>query len=81
MNWTIETKEKLQYSTAIGALIVGVCICIVDFIAPVFGDIHNTSLYILGEFITFTGAVFGISLHYRNELDNFKQEIKKKNDF
>ena len=80
MNWTIEKKEKLQYFTAIGALIVGVCICIADFIAPVFGEIHNTSLYLLGEFITFTGAVFGISLHYRNELDNFKQEIRSKNE-
>ena len=76
MVWNNETKEKLQYAVSIALLLIGTIICIVDFIIPPPGSIHDTSLYFLGEFIAFAGAIFGIGLHYDGQLTKFKQEIK-----
>lgn len=79
MIWDHDTKEKIHYIVSISAFVVGVILCIIDFaIIPPPGEIHNTSLWFLGEMMAFVGAVFGISLHYSGELNNFKQEIREK---
>ena len=75
MKFDNETKEKIHYAVSISAFIIGILLCIVDFFMPPPGEIHNTSLWFLGEMMAFVGAVFGISLHYSGELKNFKQEI------
>lgn len=75
MNWTQENKEKIHYITSIGAFFIGIMLCVADFIIEPPGEIHSTSLYFLGEMIAFCGAVFGISLHYENQLNNFKHKI------
>ena len=75
MKFDNETKEKIHYAVSISAFLIGIILCIVDFVIPPPGEIHNTSLWFLGEMMAFVGAVFGISLHYNGELKNFKQEI------
>lgn len=79
MNWNHDNKEKIQYIVACFGFIVGVLMCVADF-AIIFppGEIHDTTLWFLGEMIAFICAVFGISLHYTTELNNFKQEIRSK---
>lgn len=80
MKWDTKTKEKIQYITAGVCMAVGVCIVITDFILPPLALIHNTSLYLLGEFITFVSAIFGINLHYSNQLEKFKETMMEKNN-
>lgn len=72
-----ETKEKIHYAVSISAFFIGIILCIIDFFMPPPCTIHNTSLWFLGEMMAFVGAVFGISLHYSGQLNNFKQEILK----
>ena len=75
MTFDNETKEKIHYAVSISAFFIGIILCVVDFVIPPPGEIHNSSLWFLGEMMAFVGAVFGISLHYSGELKNFKQEI------
>lgn len=74
---TKETKDLTQYITSIAFLTVGIILCIIDFFMEPPGLIHDTSLYFVGEAMTFVGAVFGISIHYSAQLESFKQEIKQ----
>lgn len=78
MTLSHENKEKIQYSIAIIAFFLGVSMCIADFVVDPLAQMHDTSLWFLGQMITFCAAVFGISLHYSGELNNFKQEIRTK---
>ena len=77
MKWTIETKEKINYALAALMIIFGLGLTIAGFIVPPLGEISGGVLAVLGESLTFAGALLGISLHYSSELANFKAEINK----
>lgn len=77
MTWNHDNKEKIQYGIAVIAFIIGVGMCTADFIIDPLASMHDTTLWFLGQMIAFCAAVFGISLHYSGELQNFKQEIRE----
>ncbi len=78
MKWTVETKEIVQYIVATLMLLFGIMLTGWGFLVPPLGEISNGVLIVLGQTLTFAGAVFGINLHYSNELDRFKQEIRQR---
>lgn len=78
MVWDHTKKEEIQYTVAIFAFLLGIIMCFIDFYVDPLAQMHDTSLWFLGQMIAFCGAVFGISLHYSGELKNFKQEIRGK---
>lgn len=75
MTWSHENKEKIQYIVSFLGFVCGIIMCFADFCIEPLAQIHDTSLWFLGQMIAFICAVFGISLHYTAELNNFKQEI------
>lgn len=77
MKWSKETKEKIQYASAILSIVFGFVLTTMGFFAEPFGEVHTSVLTVLGEVLVFGGSIFGISLHYGNELRNFKDEIRK----
>jgi len=69
-------KEKLSFSLAIAAFVVGTILTFVGlFINPV-GEIDASVITSVGIFLTFAGSILGISTHYSTELDKFKSEIR-----
>lgn len=70
-----ETKDGIQYASAIGMLIFGAALCTAGIILPPLGQIHSSVLAVLGQCVLFAGAVFGlkayidtaISKHLRGE--------------
>lgn len=77
MKWSKETKEKIQYMSAIASIIFGFALTTFGFFTAPVGEVHTSVLTILGETLVFGGSIFGISLHYGNELRNFKDEVRK----
>lgn len=77
MKWDKETKEKIQYAASIASIIFGFTLTAMGFFTEPVGEVHTSVLTVLGEVLVFGGSIFGISLHYGNELRNFKDEVRK----
>lgn len=76
MVWNHDTKEKIQYTFAAVAFVCGLTlIFIAAFKIPPLGVVDPTIVSVFGIILTFIGAIFGISAHYKNELTQFKSEV------
>lgn len=78
MTWAELTfKDKVAYVVTCAAFIVGAALAIAGlFIEPI-GEIHPTVITMTGLFLSFSGALLGISHHFNNELEKFKSETIK----
>ena len=61
-------KDKYAYTAAFAALMVGFGLTIGGFIVPPLGAVDNSVLWILGQALTFAGAVFGLALYTKAEV-------------
>lgn len=75
MKWNKNTKETLSYLFAALTLVVGLGLSVAGFIIDPRGEIHESVLWILGQCLTFVGAVCGISLHVKGQYNEIKAEI------
>ena len=78
MTWAELTfKDKVAYIVTISAFVIGAALAIAGlFIEPI-GEIHPTVITMTGLFLSFSGALLGISHHFNNELEKFKSETIK----
>ena len=72
---TSNTKEWIQYGTAIGMLVSGVLLTFLCFFLNRY-KIETEVLWYVAQCITFAGAVFGISAYTKQRLDKIEKEIK-----
>ena len=70
-------KDKVAYIVTISAFVIGAAHAIAGlFIEPI-GEIHPTVITMTGLFLSFSGALLGISHHFNNELEKFESETIK----
>ena len=74
---TSNTKDWIQYGTAIGMLLSGVLLTFLCFFLNRY-KIETEVLWYVAQCITFAGAVFGISAYTKQRLDKIEKEIKGK---
>lgn len=55
-------RDMFMLLTGLGAMIFGCGILIASIVLPPPGEIHNSVLVAYGEILTFTGALFGVSI-------------------
>lgn len=78
-NWSeLSYRDKVAYSVTIGAFIIGVALSITGLIIPPTGEIHTSVITLVGLFLSFAGALLGISHHFENELGKFKASVEQK---
>lgn len=66
------TKDWIQYSSAIAMLLSAIVLAMWSFYA--ISEVHGTVLTYVGEAIAFAAAVFGLALYARNEI---QREMRK----
>ena len=77
MRWNVKTKEQIQYAFSTVAFIFGMVLVGVScFAIEPLGIVDATIITIFGLVLSFVGAVFGINMHFDNELSKFKTEIR-----
>lgn len=76
------TKEVIQYGSAIAMIATGIILAVASFIW--LRLIHSSVLAYMGEAVGFAGAVYGLSMYSRSnvndmkaEMENFKCEIRR----
>lgn len=68
-------KESLAKWTAIVSFAIGWILVIINFFLPPIGDIANSTLWILGQSLLYTGAVIGIANYTTGKIYEIKREV------
>ena len=73
---TNDTKELVQYTTAIFGFISGVVLCICSFFMNNY-EITGSVLGYMGEMIAFCSAVFGLNLYLKGKFTEARVKSEK----
>lgn len=73
---TVERKETVQYITAICTLASGVIMCFLSFFLNKY-IVHDSALWYFGETVALCGAIFGVSIYVRGEVQRLDSQIQK----
>lgn len=76
----LETKEKIQYMTAIGMLLSGVGMSVAGFLAPPMGEISDSVLNYLSQCLIWAGSIFSIKIYVSSQLEQVKKQLKHMHD-
>lgn len=81
MRWNeLHFRDKLSYVLCIFSFIIGVILTIAGFIVKPLGEVDDSILTSLGLFLSFSGSIIGITQHYSQQLENFKEEIRSQRE-
>lgn len=69
------TKDWLQYSSAILMLVSAVVIAFVSLLA--YGTVVGGVLIYVAEALVFAAGVFGLSIYFKNQLGEFESNTKR----
>ena len=82
----METKDKIQYATAIGMIVSGVVMAFMSFFVNG-GDIPDGVLWYVAQALTYAGGIFGVSIYFKTKIgelqskadDMIKEMTERKN--
>lgn len=78
---TTNQKDITQYGCSVGSLVGGMALCYINFLTQ--GDITNGVLGMMGMCLSYSGAIFGVSVWVRGkvtEVETFVDEKKREID-
>ncbi len=70
-------KEVIIYTLAVVTMLAGLSLLFIGLYIPPEGEIHGSVLTAFGSICIFVASLLGISLHYANELDKFKNTVQE----
>lgn len=73
-----ETKENIQYGSALGMLIVGSALSIAGFITAPAGEIHESVLWFFAQCLIYSGSVFGVSVYMTDRFSRIEKKLNLK---
>lgn len=73
-----ETKENIQYGSALGMLVLGGGLAIAGFIVVPTGEIHDSVLWMFAQCILYTGSVFGVSVYVTGKFRYLEGKLEDK---
>jgi len=73
-------KEVIIYTLAVVTMLAGLTLLFIGLFIPPDGEIHGSVLTAFGSVCIFVASLLGISLHYANELDKFKNDVQERLD-
>ena len=73
-------KEVLIYGLAVFTMAAGITLLFTGLFLPPEGEIHASVLTAFGSICIFVASLLGISIHYDNELDKFKANVRERLD-
>lgn len=70
-------KDRVSYVLCIASFLCGTILTFCGmFLAPI-GVIDSSVLTSLGIFLSFSGTLIGINVHYSTELHHFKSDVQR----
>ncbi len=73
-----ETKDKVQYGSAVGMLLLGSGLAIAGFVQSSKGEIHDSVLWLFAQCLLYAGSIFGVSIYISERFSQIESKIHKK---
>ena len=73
-----ETKENIQYGSAIVMLLLGAALSIAGFVTAPAGQIHESVLWLFAQCLIYAGSVFGISVYMSDRFNRIEKKLNLK---
>lgn len=73
----LNIKEKIAIITACAAFTLGWGLSIGAFFVPPMGEVADSILWILGQALLYSSAVFGVSAYFRSEAVQLRKDMDK----
>ena len=70
------TKDWIQYSTAIAMIVSAIVIAFVAFILTT--NIASGVLIYIAQALCYAGGIFGVSIYFRTKLGEFESKVEDK---
>lgn len=71
-------KDVITYSLAVVTMLAGLTLLYLGLLIPPKGEIHQSVITAFGLISIFVASLLGISIHYANELEKFKDNVNKR---
>ena len=72
---TTNTKDWIQYSSAMLMIVSGVVLTFLNFI--LYGEVSDGVLWYMAQALTYAGGIFGVSIYFRTKLGDSVTDIRK----
>lgn len=72
----MNTKDWIQYSTAIAMIISGIVLAFMSFFKND-GNISDGVLWYVAQALTYAGGIFGVSIYFKTKLGDFESRTKQ----
>ena len=72
---TNNSKEWVQYGTAVLMVVSGVTLTFISFFTK--DDVTDGVLWYMAQALTFAGAVFGVNIYFKNKLGESETRIRQ----
>ena len=73
----LHIKDKISYILCCASFVCGTVLTFIGLFVDPLGEIDASVISSLGCFLSFSGALIGISTHYSTELHTFKTEVQR----
>ncbi len=73
---TADTKEKIQYSTAVAMVLSAIVLAFVCFFLNHY-KIEDSVLWYIAQALVYAASIFGISLAIKTKIGEVKNEVKR----
>ena len=74
----MKTPVKIQYFIAVAAFLAAVGFGIAGFIVPPPGQVHDSVLYLIAQFLLLTASILGVGAMFTSQKMKIKQSLEKK---
>ena len=73
----LHIKDKISYILCCASFICGTVLTFIGLFVDPLGEIDASVISSLGIFLTFSGSLIGLNVHYSSELNHFKSEVQR----
>ena len=73
----MDIKQKTAYVTAVIAFAAGWGLTIAGFCVPPEGEVSGSVLAVLGEAMVYAASVFGVTMYFGHEMEQFRHDTRK----
>ena len=76
----IKTTVKIQYFIAVAAFIAAVGFGIAGFIVPPPGEVHDSVLYLIAQFLLLTASILGVGAMFATQRISLQKKLQQMQD-